>query len=99
MVSGCVSSVIVGWDLTKCKVDFRIENKGQKDYLNTINTLNYQHDSQVFLSGTRDGYIKIYDPRNGITPAIEVIFEIILRVFPIVYSTFLEAEFRTIWRK
>ena len=68
----CVSSVIVGWDLQKLKINFRIENTANKDYLNTINTLSYQHESQVFLSGTRDGFIKIYDPRSTTKPVIKV---------------------------
>jgi len=54
------------------KINFRIENNANKDYLNTINTLNYQHQSQVFLSGTRDGFIKLYDPKCGIKPVMKV---------------------------
>ena len=59
------------------KISFRIENNANKDYLNTINTLNYQHQSQVFLSGTRDGFIKIYDPRDNLKPVIKVFKNII----------------------
>lgn len=54
------------------KINFRIENKKKSDYLNTINTLNFQNKSKIFLSGTRDGFIKIYDPRNNIKPVIQV---------------------------
>ena len=43
---------------------FKIEHKSGKDYLNTINTLSFKIDSTVFLSGTRDGYLQLYDMRD-----------------------------------
>lgn len=76
MISGCVSSVIVGWDLEKMKIAFRISNPPSLDYLNTINTLSFQHGSHIFLSGTRDGYVKLYDPRTNHTPVLKVSFYI-----------------------
>ena len=71
-----MSSVIVGWDLEKFKISFRIENEAKKDYLNTINTLNFQHESNIFLSGTRDGYIKLYDPRTNNNKVISQVINI-----------------------
>jgi len=32
--------------------------------MNTINTLNFQVNANIFLTGTRDGYIRIYDIRD-----------------------------------
>ncbi len=53
-----------GWDLNKMCTIFKIEHKSGKDYLNTINTLNFKLDNTVFLSGTRDGYLQLYDMRD-----------------------------------
>jgi len=65
LISGCVSSVICGYDLNKEEPLFSIANKDGKSTLNTINSLNFQKDSHIFLSGTRDGYIRLYDIRTN----------------------------------
>lgn len=45
------------------KVIYKLKNENNTQYLNPINTLNFQNDSKIFLSGTRDGLLKVYDPR------------------------------------
>ena len=68
--------MICGYDLNKEEPLFSIANKDGKSTLNTINSLNFQKDSHIFLSGTRDGYIRLYDIRtNPKIPIHEVIFE------------------------
>lgn len=72
-IQRCVSSVIWGYDLQKQQPIFSIANKDGKATLNTINSLNFQQDSYLFLSGTRDGFIKLYDVRsNPVKPIQEV---------------------------
>jgi WD40 repeat protein len=74
LVSGCVSSVIWGYDLNKQKPLFSLANKDGKSTLNTINSLNFQQDVPVFLCGTRDGFIKLFDIRANPTKPIQEIF-------------------------
>jgi len=74
LISGCVSSVIWGYDLQKQQPIFSIANKDGKTNLNTINSLNFQQDSYIFLSGTRDGFIKLYDVRSNPVKPIQEIY-------------------------
>ena len=43
MISGCVSSMVIGCDLKKMKKSFQINHDKREDILNTINTLNYMN--------------------------------------------------------
>lgn len=70
-----MSSVIWGYDLEKQQPMFNIVNKDGKATLNTINSLNFQSDSTVFLSGTRDGFIKLYDVRENPTKPFQEVNE------------------------
>lgn len=37
------------------------------DFLNTINVLNFKNqNNNIFLCGTRDGYIRMYDVRTNL---------------------------------
>jgi WD40 repeat protein len=67
MISGCVSSQIMGWDIDTFKPVFSIQNAHFLETLkelNTINSLQFsQQNKNIFLSGARDGYIKIWDAR------------------------------------
>lgn len=65
MVTGCVSSMVMLWDVETMNYINKIEHNtdDQKNFLNTINTLCFQNNSDLFLCGTRDGCLRIYDPR------------------------------------
>jgi len=64
-LSGCVSSIVKGWDMESKKVLFTLSNKhNDSNFLNTVNSLNYlNNDDRTFLCALRDGSIKIYDTR------------------------------------
>src|SRR5690606_7923671 len=67
MVSGCVSSTICGWDVEAAKVVFRISHNpsNNRNILNSVNSLNFANqNSNVFVSGCRDGYVRLYDKRT-----------------------------------
>jgi len=67
LISGCVSSVILGFNLEMEKVSFRIPNAHSSPScpeLNTINSLQFSNlNSNIFVSGARDGTIKLWDTR------------------------------------
>jgi len=67
LLSGCVSSVIFGWDIHTGKPVFRIPQAHQSQSypeLNSINSLHYSHnDRNLFSSAARDGSIKLWDSR------------------------------------
>lgn len=66
LVSGCVSSVITGWDITTLRPTFRLpEAHCPRSYvLNAINSLEFSHEQEnVFVSGARDGLMKLWDAR------------------------------------
>jgi WD40 repeat protein len=54
LLSGCVSSVIKGWDLNTNKVIFSLSNPNpDQSFLNTVNSLAFQNYSEdIFLCGT-----------------------------------------------
>ena len=64
-LSGCVSSIVKGWDLETKKVLFTLSNKlNGSNFLNTVNSLNYfNNNDNIFLCALRDGSIKIFDTR------------------------------------
>ncbi len=71
LLSGCVSSVIMGWDVSLCKPVFRIANKVEDGQMNTINSLVFANGSDnIFVSGTRDGWIRFFDSRCTTKPAL-----------------------------
>jgi len=65
-LSGCVSSVIKYWDLSKKKVLYTFNNSNDNpDLLNTVNSLNFMsNDPNVFMTGLRNGVVKIFDVRK-----------------------------------
>ena len=65
-LSGCVSSIIKYWDLYSQKVLFSFNNtNNNSDLLNTVNSLNFMsNNSNIFMSGLRNGAVKIFDVRN-----------------------------------
>jgi COMPASS component SWD3 len=81
LISGCVSSTIMGWDLEIGKPLWSIKNShstnnkpkppqgGNQSELDTVNSLTFLNDSKnIFLSGARDGLMKIWDTRVLKTP-------------------------------
>ncbi len=64
-LSGCVSSIVKGWDLETRKVLFTLSNKHEdSNFLNTVNSLNFlNYDDSNFICALRDGSIKIFDTR------------------------------------
>jgi len=71
LISGCVSSTICGWDTERGKVLFKIQNPVDSQFLNTINALSFSHRScDTFLSGSRDGYVKLHDFRTPETSVL-----------------------------
>eukprot|EP00742_Colponemidia_sp_Colp-10_P014360 GILJ01016299.1.p1 GENE.GILJ01016299.1~~GILJ01016299.1.p1 ORF type:complete len:768 (-),score=93.55 GILJ01016299.1:39-2342(-) len=75
LVSGCVSSKILGWDVPSCKVIFRLDHaehrQGQAD-LNTVNSLDFSHHSSfLFASGSRDGCAMLWDIRTPVKPVLQ----------------------------
>jgi len=80
LISGCVSSSIMGWDVEIGKPLWAIKNShssnnkpkpihGNQPELDTVNSLTFLNGSKnVFLSGARDGLIKIWDTRVLKTP-------------------------------
>ncbi|KAL9657260.1 hypothetical protein ABK040_011481 [Willaertia magna] len=71
LISGCISGRIFGWDcLNSHKIKFQISNDPPTiaNGLNTINSLNFCNlDNNVLVSGSRDGYIRMYDIRSNST--------------------------------
>ncbi len=65
-LSGCVSSVIKYWDLNHKKVLHTFNNSNDNpDLLNTVNSLNFMsNDQNVFMTGLRNGVVKIFDVRK-----------------------------------
>jgi len=80
LISGCVSSSIMGWDVEIGKPLWIIKNshssnnkpkptQGNQAELDTVNSLTFLNDSKnIFLSGARDGLMKIWDTRVLKTP-------------------------------
>lgn len=66
-LSGCVSSIVKLWDLETQKVIQTISNPNpEPEVLNTVNSLAFMnHNENVFLSGLRNGMVKLYDTRMG----------------------------------
>ncbi|KAL6057080.1 WD domain, Gbeta repeat domain containing protein [Balamuthia mandrillaris] len=77
LLSGCVSSKIYGWDVAAGVPIFRIHDVSTSaSDLNTINSLNFANlQPNVFISGARDGFLKIWDRRalNKSKPVLEVL--------------------------
>eukprot|EP00743_Colponemidia_sp_Colp-15_P015429 GILK01018555.1.p1 GENE.GILK01018555.1~~GILK01018555.1.p1 ORF type:complete len:763 (+),score=87.49 GILK01018555.1:273-2561(+) len=75
LVSGCVSSKILGWDLPSCKVIFRLDNADHHQShadINTVNSLDFSHHSSfLFASGIRDGFAMLWDTRTPIKPVLQ----------------------------
>ena len=65
-LSGCVSSVVKLWDMEKRKVINSITNTNlEPELLNTVNSLQFFNNSDsVFVSGLRDGSVKMFDTRT-----------------------------------
>jgi COMPASS component SWD3 len=72
LLSGCVSALVMGYDLNKMKVAFNIKHRIDNNMLNTINTLCFKHSDNTFLTGTRDGYVRIFDIRDVKKPTYEI---------------------------
>jgi COMPASS component SWD3 len=84
LISGCVSSTIMGWDVEIGKPLWSIKNShstnnklkppqgtgpGNQSELDTVNSLAFLNDSKnIFLSGARDGLLKMWDTRVLKTP-------------------------------
>lgn len=68
LLSGCVSSTICGWDVATGRVLFTLPDAHSSDVyteLNTINSLQFMNaDVNLFFSGARDGFIKMWDRRD-----------------------------------
>lgn len=68
LLSGCISGRIFGYDINKeHQILFQIQNDPQNILggLNTINSiLCTNHSPSMFYTGSRDGYIRLYDSRN-----------------------------------
>ena len=62
----------MGYDLNKMNVAFKIQHRVENNMLNTINTLNFKNEDNTFLSGTRDGFVRIFDLRDLKKPCYEV---------------------------
>ena len=60
------------WDLEKQKPIMKIQSPVRSDFLNTVNTVKFMGDTKVFLSGTRDGFIRFYDLRASDNPQFKV---------------------------
>jgi WD40 repeat protein len=65
-LSGCISSVIKLWDFEKQKVILNIKSNdlNSQNNLNTVNTLKFFDNDNLFISAFRDGLVKIYDVRQ-----------------------------------
>jgi COMPASS component SWD3 len=76
LISGCVSSTIVGWDMYTLKPIWRLNNAHTYivgSDLDTINSLEFCHSNdKLFVSGARDGMIKFWDTRTMDKPVITV---------------------------
>lgn len=69
LLSGCVSSIIMLWDVETCKPISSAKLSEEQNDMNTINSLMFAHNSKsVFVSGTRDGIIRMYDARASLQP-------------------------------
>ncbi|PRP76404.1 hypothetical protein PROFUN_15258 [Planoprotostelium fungivorum] len=68
LVSGCVSSMIVGWDVETLRPKFKLAGAHKSEVypmLNTINSMSFMPGtSNVVVSGTKDGTIKLWDIRG-----------------------------------
>jgi WD40 repeat protein len=64
-LSGCVSSIIKLWDLEYRRVICSISNQNpEPDLLNTVNSLLFTNNNEnIFLSGLRNGSVKLFDLR------------------------------------
>lgn len=75
-LSGCVSSVICGWDMATQQVLFRTKSevslKTEKDTsMNTVNGLCFLSQSNTqFVSGHRHGFVKFWDIRQNDQTAV-----------------------------
>jgi WD40 repeat protein len=55
----------MGWDVETYQPIFCIKNSQKEHEMNTINSLKFAHKSEnIFLCGTRDGIIRIFDKRD-----------------------------------
>ncbi|EGC36119.1 hypothetical protein DICPUDRAFT_151469 [Dictyostelium purpureum] len=78
LLSGCASSTICGWDLTRGSVRFKIEKahpaSDSTGNLNTVNSLKFSNfNSNVFASGSRYGTMRLWDIREGFkTPLFSI---------------------------
>jgi WD40 repeat protein len=65
-LSGCVSSIVKLWDIEYKKVICSINNLNpDPDLLNTVNSLLFTKENEnIFLSGLRNGSVKIFDLRQ-----------------------------------
>lgn len=65
-LSGCISSTVKYWDLETRSVIFSIDSPASNnDTLNTVNTVKFFDNDNLFLTAFREGNIKIYDIRNN----------------------------------
>jgi len=67
LLSGCVSSVIMCFDLETTKPLFKLKTCSRKvsDPMITINGLQFaRYNTSLFVSGTRDGTISLWDKRD-----------------------------------
>jgi len=72
LLSGCVSAMVMGYDLNKMNIAFKIKHRVENNMLNTINTVNFRNSDNIFLTGTRDGFVRIFDIRDLKKPAYEI---------------------------
>lgn len=71
-LSGCVSSKIKYWDLNEGKVKYEIDNsvfteeefQKTQNSVNTVNSLSFFDSGNLFVSGFRNGYVKVFDVRD-----------------------------------
>eukprot|EP01125_Pyxidicula_operculata_P021696 TRINITY_DN851_c0_g3_i2.p1 TRINITY_DN851_c0_g3~~TRINITY_DN851_c0_g3_i2.p1 ORF type:complete len:664 (+),score=145.38 TRINITY_DN851_c0_g3_i2:91-2082(+) len=76
LVSGCVSSGIVGWDTECARPLWRVDKAHSfptGNELDTINSLEFSYtDNHMFASGARDGFLKIWDVRDMKSPSMVI---------------------------
>jgi len=61
----------MGWDVEMYQQIFCIKNSQREHEMNTINSLKFAHKSEnIFLCGTRDGIIRIFDKRDTKKPCL-----------------------------
>ena len=70
LVSGCVSSRIVGWDNPTGQLLFQLENEVRGGELNPITSLSFtKRNSNLLVSGSSNGVVKMWDVRQRV-PAL-----------------------------